>query len=341
MAINSQFIKVPTPNDLDIISDLKFSKSQNQFLVTSWDNRVLLYDCSYVDLPIRLNQFNSQVPMLSIEYLRGNNAYLGSLDGSIYQLDYENGKLTEEGFINKDSLPDVNNGINDLVSMNNILICSTFNNNLYVIDPRISKPIHSTKTARKMLKMDTTSKYLTLGMSERTIEIYDHRNWKIPIQTRESGLKLQINDLKTFPNEEGFAIASIDGRVSIEFFDPSESVQAKKFAFKCHRQYNNLTQTDTVYPINSITFNPRNNNLLTSASDGVVNIWDWEKRKKLKQYNKFQYYDGQDESIVKLGLNYDQSILAVASSDDSFKNAKDLSYSTPKYPSHIYLKSLE
>lgn len=342
MAVNSQFVKVPTPGDLDIISDLQFSKTENQFLVSSWNNSVLLYDCSYVDLPIRLNQFNCEVPALSIEYLRGNNAYIGSLDGSIYQVDYENGRLVEELFITKPASSQIDNGINNLQAMDALLIASSFDKTVYVLDPRMSKPLETHKSNKKVFKMDATSKYLTLGMSERTIEIYDHRNWKCPVQTRDSGLKLQINDLKAFPSEEGFAISGIDGRISIEYYDPSEEVQARKFAFRCHRKFNDLTNTDTVYPINSIVFNPTNNNLLTSGSDGVINIWDWVKRKKLKLYNKFQYSDGQDESIVKLGLNHNNSILAVATSDDGYRNAKDLSYnsSVPQYPSHIYLTSI-
>lgn len=343
MSVNSQFVKVPTANDLDIVSDLKFSKTLNQFLVSSWDNRLQLYDCSYVDLPIRLNQFKCQVPILSIEYLAGNTAYGGSLDGSIYQVDYENARLSRENFVISHDSSQIDKGINNLNSLNNLLIASSFDKLLYVIDPRLSRPVFHDKLSKKVLKMDTTSKYLTLGMSERTIEIYDHRNWKSPIQTRESGLKLQINDLKTFPNQEdGFAVASIDGRVSIEYYDPSDSVQAQKFAFKCHRQFNKLTQTDTVYPINSILFNKSDNSLVTSGSDGIINIWDWQKRKKLKQFNRFQYNDGQAESVVKLDMNHDQSVLAVATSDDGFRNAKDLSYnsSLPQYPSHIYLKPL-
>jgi cell cycle arrest protein BUB3 len=53
----------------------------------------------------------------------------------------------------------------------------------------------------------------------------------------------------------GYALSSIEGRVAMEYFDPSPEVQAKKYAFKCHRiQQNGI---DTIYPVNAIAFHQR------------------------------------------------------------------------------------
>ena len=54
--------------------------------------------------------------------------------------------------------------------------------------------------------------------------------------------------------ELGYAMTSIEGRVAVEFFDPSPAKQAKKYAFKCHRQV--IDGVDTVYPVQGLTFNP-------------------------------------------------------------------------------------
>jgi len=43
--------------------------------------------------------------------------------------------------------------------------------------------------------------------------------------------------------------------VSVEYFDPSPDVQAKKYAFKCHRA--KVDEVETVYPVNSIAFHPK------------------------------------------------------------------------------------
>lgn len=53
-----------------------------------------------------------------------------------------------------------------------------------------------------------------------------------------------------FPDGQGFAVGSVEGRVAMEFFDLSEEAQARKFAFKCHRRPEN--GKDVVYPVNTI-----------------------------------------------------------------------------------------
>ena len=41
--------------------------------------------------------------------------------------------------------------------------------------------------------------------------------------------------LSCFPNKQGFVLSSIEGRVAVEYLDPSQDVQKKKYAFKSHR----------------------------------------------------------------------------------------------------------
>ena len=52
----------------------------------------------------------------------------------------------------------------------------------------------------------------------------------------------------------GYASSSIEGRVAVEFFDPSQEVQNRKYAFKCHRRV--IDGVDTVYPVNALAFHP-------------------------------------------------------------------------------------
>jgi cell cycle arrest protein BUB3 len=52
----------------------------------------------------------------------------------------------------------------------------------------------------------------------------------------------------------GYASSSTEGRVAVEYFDPSPEVQSKKYAFKCHRQVHG--DTEVVYPVNGLAFNP-------------------------------------------------------------------------------------
>jgi cell cycle arrest protein BUB3 len=92
-----------------------------------------------------------------------------------------------------------------------------------------------------------------------------------PWQRRESSLKFMTRAVDCMPNDEGYASSSIEGRVAVEWFDPSNESQSRKYAFKCHRQP--VDDVDVVYPVNAITFHPVHGTFATGGGDGVVAIW--------------------------------------------------------------------
>lgn len=75
-----------------------------------------------------------------------------------------------------------------------------------------------------------------------------------PEWTRESALKFMVRDLACMPNGLGFAASSVEGRVSVDFFDSTDEGRAKGYAFKCHRVM--VDGIDTVYPVNALVFHP-------------------------------------------------------------------------------------
>ncbi len=48
-----------------------------------------------------------------------------------------------------------------------------------------------------------------------------------PEQERESSLKFQTRCVRCFPDATGYALSSVEGRVAMEYFDASDSVQAR------------------------------------------------------------------------------------------------------------------
>jgi cell cycle arrest protein BUB3 len=82
----------------------------------------------------------------------------------------------------------------------------------------------------------------------------------------------------------GYAIASIEGRVALEFFDTSPSAP-QSFAFKCHRGMENGQQI--LYPVNTIAFHPQFGSFATGGCDGVVAMWDGITRKKICQFSPY------------------------------------------------------
>lgn len=82
---------------------------------------------------------------------------------------------------------------------------------------------------------------------------------------RESSLKYQLRSIKFFPDGNGVAVGSIEGRVSIEHLEElGMTPTGSKYTFKCHRVQ------DRVYPVNSIAFHPRFGTFATGGCDGTV-----------------------------------------------------------------------
>lgn len=96
-----------------------------------------------------------------------------------------------------------------------------------------------------------------------------------PEQIRESPLKHQTRSVKCSVDGTNFVVGSIEGRVAIEYFDSAAEIQALKYAFKCHRK------DDLAYPVNCIEFNPLFGTFATGGCDGIVSIWDGNKKKRL------------------------------------------------------------
>ncbi|KAK6463807.1 cell cycle arrest protein [Scheffersomyces coipomensis] len=370
MTSSNKFVELITPKDLDIVSDVKFSPSplNQQLLVSSWDNQILLYDCSTISSnannPPQIsptNVFKLYDTPLSVTYKSDNLAYVGLLDGSIRQLDFTTLGVSDVNLGGSLNESMIGGGINNLISIKNdpnLLCASSFNGKLQLIDTRtnqssyIANEIHhqggSPSLKRKIFNMDSSSQYLTLALNGNNIEIYDLKNLKTPFETRQVGLNYQIRDLKCFPNDEGFALSTIDGRVSIEYFDSSPEVQAtKRFTYKCHRSYDKLTDTDVVYPVNTIGFT-NYGTLFTGGADGALCLWDLEKRKRMRAYPKFVSEDEEEvpESISKIDLSNnsdenDQQLIAVATSDDTYKRRRRLSESEgQRVPSRVYVRVL-
>jgi cell cycle arrest protein BUB3 len=54
----------------------------------------------------------------------------------------------------------------------------------------------------------------------------------VPEQHRESSLKYQTRCVAALSGSPSFAVASVEGRVAMEYLDPSPAEQEKKYAFK-------------------------------------------------------------------------------------------------------------
>lgn len=116
------------------------------------------------------------------------------------------------------------------------------------------------------------------------------------------------------PDDAGYASSSIEGRVAVEWFDPSSESQARKYAFKCHRQ--TVEDVDVVYPVNALAFHPGFGTFASGGGDGVVALWDGVAKRRIRQYQKYP------ASVASLCFSADGRYLAIGVSP-GFEDGKD------------------
>ena len=208
------------------------------------------------------------------------------------------------------------------------LITGSWDRTIRFWDSRAPSPnlaIYS--TPERIYALDHVNNTLVVAMASRLFHIYDIRNMDAPAQQRESSLKFMTRSLACMPDAQGscpllktppfhlsnnlslslthtgYATASVEGRIAVEYFDSSPASQDKKYAFKCHRQ--SIDEKDHVWPVNALAFHPTYHTFASAGSDGAVSIWDHKVKKRLRQYPK---YPG---PIAALAFNSDGSRLAV------------------------------
>jgi len=234
--------------------------------------------------------------------------YSGGLDKILRQLDVASGAATPMGS-HEGAIRCV-----EWLPGRGLVVTAAWDAALKLWDPRSGAPgaeaaIASIPHSGKAFSMSCTDTRLVVATSTRQVEVYDIRTLGpgvAPEQKRDSPLKHQTRCLRCFPSGAGFAISSIEGRVAMEYFDQAEEVQARKYAFKCHRKAEG--GKDVIYPVNAIAFNATYGTFVTGGCDGVVNFWDGEHKKRLQQVAGYR------TSVAALAFNHDASLLAVAAS---------------------------
>jgi len=310
----------------DIISAVRFAPhSSNRLLVSSWDKRVYLYETpspleSHEGYPIAI--IEHRAPVLDVCFGEDDDtAYSACLDCDVVQLDLQN--PSQKTVLSTHSQPVRNVRYSSLHKM---LISSGWDNTIHIHlfqDGTLSHTPSIVTLSATPHCLALSDDKLIVGLSDRSIVIYELEQLRTitsqsstspenpenritvkPFQTRESALKYMLRDVTCTPNGEGYAISSIEGRVAVEFFDEAAEIQAKRYAFKCHRT--TTEEEDIVYPVNVVAYHPtKTTTFLTGGGDGAVVLWDGVNKRRIRQYSGFA------SSIAGTAWSPDGKLLAV------------------------------
>ena len=149
--------------------------------------------------------------------------------------------------------------------------------------------------------MDAVGSLLVCATADRKISIYNLASPQQPFKVIESPLRHQSTTVACFPDQSGFALGSIEGRVAIQYVQDQSA--SKNFAFKCHREGNDI------YPVNSIAFH-KCGTFATAGADGTFHFWDKDSKQRLIKFPK------QATSITSCCFNAPGDMFAYAVSYD-------------------------
>ncbi|KAG2236308.1 WD40-repeat-containing domain protein [Thamnidium elegans] len=282
----------------DGITQICFSPyNKDLLLVSSWDKTLRLYNVESNEL---LQKIETDAGILACCFGEGDTVYFGGLDSLVHSIDLKTKRRTTLGPHNKPIScicwsPETKR-----------VYSASWDKTLRVWNAQTQTPEIRIDLGQKAFSMDLKDNMLALALGDRKTQIYDIHDMSKPWQERETTLRYMLKCIRLMPNGQGYACSSIEGRVSIEYFDMSSEIQAKKYAFKSHRS--TIQDTEVVYPVNSLAFHPGHGTFASGGSDCVVNIWDGVHRKRLR------HIAGYPDEISCLAFNNDGSLLAIASS---------------------------
>ncbi|CEJ88021.1 Putative Mitotic checkpoint protein BUB3 [[Torrubiella] hemipterigena] len=312
MAPGTQFELTPPPGDA--VSAIKFAPDvNNKLLVSCWDKNVYYYevDTSNTGRSTLLQRIGHKAPVLDACFGDDHTvAFSGGLDWAVHRLDLNTGDMT---VLSKHTAPvrsvcySARHGI--LVSAS--WDCSL---NLHNLRDPSSTPIRIPLPAKPQAVSMSPSK-VVVAMTGRIINIYDLDSiTKLfatggtelkPWQQRESSLRYLTRAVSCMPDDAGYVTSSIEGRAAVEWFEDTPEVQARKYAFKCHRQPATDFEGDMIYPVNSLAFHPIHGTFATGGGDGAVALWDADAKRRLRLYPKLS------QSVAAVAFASDGKYMAV------------------------------
>ncbi|KAJ5894781.1 nuclear pore complex subunit [Penicillium taxi] len=323
--MSHQFAVASPPTDA--ISAVKFSPdpSSKRIVVSSWDKNVYLYELrdenGVVGEGKLLQKLEFRAPVLDVCFgANEDEIFVAGLDWDVRKIDVNTSTQTV--------LSTHEAGVRNVVYSRdyNILISGSWDSTLHIHRPdqiHVVIPLPS-----KPYSLSVSSTKLVVAMASRALHIYELETLALlttpsddnkvvnvePWQRRESSLKFMTRCVACMPDDAGYASSSIEGRVAVEWFDPSAESQARKYAFKCHRQVDD--DVDVVYPVNALSFHPVHGSFASGGGDGVVALWDGISKRRIRQYQKYQ------SSVAALDFSGDGKHLAIAVSP-GFEDGND------------------
>ncbi|KAJ8612583.1 hypothetical protein CTAYLR_009796 [Chrysophaeum taylorii] len=287
---NGDYVVPDSPSDG--ISSLSFSPNNRYLVSGSWDkcvrcHEVAVQDGGFGGASPQINaQFRAQIthdePVLCAGFSDDATVLSGGCDGVAKAWRLGDARGTAVG---KHDAP-----IKSIFAVNMmgpLVLTGSWDKTIRFWDPRQLRQVSQLALLDRCYGVDVRDTLMVVATADRKIAIYDlaqvAQGNTQPFRTDESTLRHQTRCVSTFPNRDGFAVGSIEGRVAIHHIKDV----ARNFAFKCHRDQQDARAgqpaTCNIFSVNSIAFHALGT-FATAGSDGIYNFWDKDSKQRLMAF---------------------------------------------------------
>ncbi|EAR89676.1 poly(A)+ RNA export protein (macronuclear) [Tetrahymena thermophila SB210] len=302
-----QDIQINNPQHLpqDTVSDIQFNPQNPQmFACSTWDGKIHIYQIAVqqnfnqiVGQFQQVSQMQYNEPITCIAWRGDGQAiYAGCGDNSVVLFNLSNGQSAKIGQHQA--------GIRSIFyvqQLNGAVITCSFDTTVcFWSEQNPNNPLAKIQLKGKIFAADCLFPILALGLQGEVITFINLQSnfqnlspHQINYIDSPLGKGSQINSIKIMCKGNGFGLGSIDGRANLGKLTPQNQNNVAGYkidnimTFKCHKneEKQNNVVNQILYPVNSICFNPRQDQfLLTCGSDGNMYFWDFEHKNKIKSF---------------------------------------------------------
>ncbi|KAF1870142.1 hypothetical protein Lal_00017723 [Lupinus albus] len=282
----------------DSISSLCFSPKANFLIATSWDNQVRCWEIqkngNVLNSTPKASISHDQPVLCSAWKDDGTTVFSGGCDKQVKMWPLTSGgqamtvamhdapikdlawipemNLLATGSWDKTLKKFMIVSLDDTVTL--LLELLVFCSKMMYWDTRQSNPVHTQQLPDRCYSISVKHPLMVVGTADRNLIVFNLQNPQAEYKRIVSPLKYQTRCVAAFPDQQGFLVGSIEGRVGVHHLDDAQ--QSKNFTFKCHRENNEI------YSVNSLNFHPVHHTFATAGSDGAFNFWDKDSKQRLK-----------------------------------------------------------
>lgn len=304
----------------DSVSSLSFSPKSNHLIATSWDNQVLCWEVSKngttLNTTPKASISHDQPVLCSAWKDDGTTVFTGGCDKQVKMWPLLSGGQPTTVAVHDGPIKEI-----AWIPEMNVLATGSWDKTIKYWDTRQQNPVHTQQLPDRCCTMDVRHPLMVVGTADRNLIVFNLQNPQNEYKRIISPLKYQTRCVAAFPDQQGFLVGSIEGRVGVHHLD--DALKDTNFTFKCHRENNDI------YSVNSLNFHPVHHTFATAGSDGAFHFWDKNSKQRLKNMQRC------NQPIPCGTFNNDGSIYAYAVCYDWSKGAENHNPTTAK--NYIYL----